>query len=181
MPEAKGVIDRLREALRYEPETGKLFWAQRPREAFASQRAWRSWNSRYADSEAFTARRDGGYKVGTFEGKKYRASRVIWAIVHAEWPCGQVDHENGITDDDRISNLRDVTHGENGRNQKLRATNESGVMGVHFDKSRRQWVAFGTINGCRQHIGRFKTKDEAVRARVVWQDANGFHKNHGRN
>jgi len=45
--------ERLRQLLRYEPETGLLFWLARPREMFSTQRAFSTWNARFAGQQAF--------------------------------------------------------------------------------------------------------------------------------
>src|SRR5690625_5199426 len=45
--------EQLRELLRYEPETGKLYWKARPAELFKDKRSHGAWNARYAGKEAF--------------------------------------------------------------------------------------------------------------------------------
>ena len=50
--------------------------------------------------------------------KPYRAHRVIWALVHGEWPEGQIDHINGVRDDNRLENLRVVTNQDNQKKHK---------------------------------------------------------------
>jgi hypothetical protein len=83
--------DLLRKLLRYEPETGKLFWRERDREFFKSDRDYKVWNIRFAGKEAFTAS-DCGYKTGKVFGKTYRAHRIIWALQTGAWPRDEIDH-----------------------------------------------------------------------------------------
>lgn len=50
-------------------------------------------------------------------------------------------------------------------NPKLRTTNTSGVTGVSYNKSRNRWEAEITFQGKRYRLGRYKEKEEAVKAR----------------
>ena len=76
-----------------------------------------------------------------------------------------VDHINHNKLDNRKCNLRVCTHQENGWNKDPISTNTSGTTGVIFDKSRNKWLARIEFNGKQIHLGRFKTKEEAVEAR----------------
>ena len=74
-------------------------------------------------------------------GVRLMAHRVAWAIYYGVWPTGMIDHINGDGLDNRICNLRDVTHKENARNSRRKATNKSGCSGVMRDKHKKKWVA----------------------------------------
>lgn len=76
-----------------------------------------------------------------------------------------VDHINGNTLDNRRKNLRVVTNSENIRKGKIRTNNRSGITGVSFDKERKRWLAEIKIMYKHIHLGRFKTKKEAIKAR----------------
>mgnify|MGYP001168866129 CR=1 FL=1 len=158
--------------LDYKPETGLLYWKHR-----AS--APKEWNSRYAGQQAFTSDDGSGYRVGAINNKNTRAHRVIWKIMHDEEP-EQIDHINGDRSDNRIENLRAVINADNGRNQKLRVSNSSGVMGVGFCKRAGKWRVRITINGKDKHLGIYKSYSEAVAARLTAEKLHGFHENHGR-
>ena len=174
----------LRKILRYDPETGELFWLNRTPDMFQDQRygAHRkcaAWKSKFAGKEAFTAYKN-GYKHGAVFNKTYKAHRVIWAIVYDEWPSSQIDHINGIRDDNRITNLRAVSHAENARNQKRRTDNTTGVCGVGFYKATGKWNAQIHANGKSIHLGYFNSFDDAVIARKEAEMKHGYHENHGR-
>jgi hypothetical protein len=66
-------IDYLRQRLRYDPDTGKLFWLNlgaMPTHLRASY------------GEAFTSRGGSGYLQGKINGRTFVAHRVIWVNPH---------------------------------------------------------------------------------------------------
>jgi hypothetical protein len=175
----------LRTLLRYEPETGKLFWLERDASLFrdlkfSADRNCRIWNTRYAGAEAFKADDGKGYLVGSIFGRAYNAHRVIWALIHGEWPKAEIDHINGDRSDNRISNLRSVSVQENARNSKLPADNTSGAIGVSWKKRDARWQAYIAVNRRHIHLGYFDDFDAAVAARKEAELRLGFHPNHGR-
>ena len=58
-----------------------------------------------------------GYVYIKVMGKRYMAHRLAWLYHYGEWPVNEIDHINNIKDDNRICNLRDVTHSENQQNR----------------------------------------------------------------
>ena len=177
--------EEIRKLLRYEPDTGKLYWRERSAEFFkdgkySAERECRRWNARYAGEEAFTTGHGEGYRQGSIFSVMYLAHRVIWAIAHNEWPADQIDHINGVKNDNRIENLRAVTNGENSRNLPRRADNSSGVTGVTWHKKALKWTAQIAVNGRLLHLGRYAEKDDAVAARKAAEAKYNFHVNHGR-
>lgn len=77
----------------------------------------------------------------------------------------EIDHINGNPADNRLSNLRVVTHGENMRNTKFYINNTSGVKGVYWNKRERRWKAAISINDKTIHLGTFIRKEDAVAKR----------------
>jgi hypothetical protein len=173
-------IKVLEQVLEYKPETGKLYWKPRPTEMFPSERIAKTWNTSWAGREAFTAVNDNGYFVGAVFAKNLRAHRVVWALKHGEWPQGQIDHINGNRLDNRLSNLRCVSHQANGKNQKLRSTNTSGLTGVDYVARLSKWRAQIIDNGKNKYLGVYPTAEEALSVRREWEAKLGFHANHGR-
>lgn len=77
----------------------------------------------------------------------------------------ETDHINGNKLDNRVANLRNVTHSQNQLHHRLPKTNTSGVKGVVWDKKNKKWQAQIKIKGKNYHLGRFKSMDAAIMAR----------------
>lgn len=172
--------DMLRELLRYDPETGLLYWLKRPSSMFGGgvqnpKSSAAAWNAKWAGSEAFTAVSN-GYKYGRIFMANYSAHRVIWTLVHGEWPDADIDHISGDRSDNRLVNLRSVSHRDNCRNMTRSDANKSGVTGVMWDRHRGKWSA--AIGGTK--LGRFESKSAAISARRMAEKENGYHQNHGK-
>jgi len=165
-------IERLRELLDYDPETGILTWLER-----AEGPAW--WNTRFAGKPAGCVGGDGYLNVQV-DGRCYRAHRVAWAIHNGRWPDGEIDHVSGEKLDNRAANLRDVPHRVNARNQKMRVTNRSGYTGVSWHKATGRWQALIRINGKKLHLGLFDNIADAVAARRAADRQHGYTDRHGK-
>jgi hypothetical protein len=178
-------VEILRQLLRYEPETGKLFWLPRPPGMFrvspmvAADEAAASWNGKHAGHEAFTATQGTGYRQGRIFAKKHFAHRVIWALVHGQWPEFGIDHINHDPADNRLANLRAATAGENAKNLPLPADNSSGRIGVSWDRRAGKWHSYINVNRRRRTLGMFRTLEAASEARSRAEEKHGYHKNHG--
>lgn len=128
----------LRELLDYDPETGVLTWKHRDvkwfrdGERISAQGAANIWNGRYAGSQAFSFNRQSGYVHGNVLSRKYKAHRVAYAMMTGEWPKDDIDHIDGVRDNNRWSNLRAATKSENCRNcgPRNRTTGYKGVYPV---------------------------------------------------
>lgn len=170
----------LHSLLRYEPETGNLYWKERDLDLFSDKDKGRSWNTKNAGKEALATYDTHGYKFGTLRGKRnIRAHRIVWAM-HNQGPFDLIDHINGIRHDNRLANLRVVDDAINHKNQKLYENNKSGAPGVCWNKRAKKWIAEIQSNGIKHHIGCFESIEDAIAARKKEEIRFGFHKNHGR-
>lgn len=178
-------IETLRQLLRYEPETGKLYWLERPVEMFTGN--WNKtaeqlcswWNHRFAGQEALTATGVYGCRAGRIFRQTAYAHRVALALTNGEWPSS-VDHINGDRSDNRIANLRVVDHQTNMQNKKVYRTSVSGQHGV-VPYRHGKWQAYITVNKKRRHIGYFSNLQDAIAARKAAEaECGAFHANHGR-
>lgn len=166
----------LRLLLSYEPETGRLFWRERPERFFPTPNHAASWNRRYAGREALTATLKGraeaqSYRVGTLLGRTgVKAHHVAFVITHGRLPYGQIDHINRDKTDNRASNLRDVTPQQNQWNISAKRPRKgskkpSAYIGVSWAAKSRKWQAHIKLqNGAAKRIGAFESEVDAARA-----------------
>lgn len=142
---------QLKELLFYDPETGEFHWLR---------------NGKVAGGK------DHGYLRICISGKLLKAHRLAWLYVHGYFPEHDIDHINRVRDDNRISNLREVSRTCNARNASGKAGSSSGVKGVH--KVRDRWTATITVNGYTISLGTFLTKLGAAKARADAEKEHGF-------
>ena len=102
-----------------------------------------------------------GYIVATIKinNKIYeiRAHRLCWFLYYGKVPKNFIDHINGSRDDNRITNLRDVTNQENQFNQTK-------ARGYRLDKRSGKYKARICLNKKEIHLGYFSTEQEAKEA-----------------
>ena len=156
--------DTLRKLLRYEPETGKLFWRERDREFFKSDRHCKSWNTKFSGEEAFATQNFSGYLVGSINCKKFCAHRIIWAIQTGEWPVGCIDHIDKNKLNNKIENIREATHSQNNSNKFSAKNSSSKYIGVSWRKRNKKWRASISSNYKRKFLGLFNCEIEAAKA-----------------
>lgn len=145
-PKRELTVDRLKELLRYESETGKFFWLKTTRVT-------------RADGEAGSVRVI-GYRGITIDGVTYYAHRLAWLYVNSEWPKRNIDHRNGDRDDNRIENLADVTSSQNSHNtMRLGPNNSTGFRGVA--RYRDKFISQGSFEGKAYAFTMRDTPEEA--------------------
>ena len=105
-----------------------------------------------------------GYRVVQIGPKKYRAHRIVMAMVTGEWPSGEVDHINGNRADNRPANLRPSTRAQNMMNKSRYRSNKSGIKGVCWSRSHGKWHAQISIDRKVIGLGFFDEINEAADA-----------------
>ena len=85
--------------------------------------------------------------------------RLIWFMHHNELP-DEIDHINGVRDDNRIDNLRAATRYQNAQNLNVHRAGK--LWGVTWEKN--SWRARFRHGDKLIHVGLFPTKFKAYRA-----------------
>lgn len=78
-----------------------------------------------------------------------------------------IDHANRDRLDDRLCNLRVCEPSDNAKNQSLSARNTSGQTGVSYSSQFHKWRAYVCDKRKYISLGYYKTKEEAIAARLA--------------
>ncbi|NHZ81829.1 HNH endonuclease [Massilia sp. CCM 8695] len=153
--EIETIAARVRELLHYDPSTGAF--TRRVRTAQRHQ---------VGDRADFIVTGGGlkGYCRISFDSTRYLAHRLAWLYVHGRWPEFDIDHVNGIKNDNRIANLRDIPNALNRQNIRgPRADNAiSGILGV--TRHKKKWRSRIQINSRTVNLGCFDSAQDAKNA-----------------
>lgn len=144
--------ERLRELVEYDPNTGVFVWRKTRHGMYAKQGA------------VCGAKTDRGYLTITVDLRRYRSHRLAWLYSYGQWPSGEIDHINGVKDDNRLANLRDATLRQNRVNVGPRANNKCGAKGVYWDKGAKKWRAAMKVDNKTVYLGLHPTKEAAHEA-----------------
>lgn len=143
-------IDVLRSLFSFDSDTGILRWAVSP-------------TARVKVGQEAGTQHDCGYKRVMVQGKNLYVHRIIFAILHGEWP-EQIDHINGKRQDNRAENLRGVTNLINCHNKHVPRPTNSGSPNVYLDRRYGTYKATIYSNRSRFYLGTFKNLSEASAA-----------------
>ncbi|WP_454863317.1 HNH endonuclease [Pseudomonas hormoni] len=159
--------DELRLLVSYDPETGALF---RKTDLAANAKA----------GAQITCVNSDGYIQAVIRKKFFYGHRLAWMLFYGSPPEGRIDHINGNRSDNRISNLRIASAGQNVHNTRLRKDNSSGVKGVSWHAVYRKWVARLSNNRVLVYEEYFDSLEEATNAiRVERLKHHNHFSNHG--
>ena len=139
-------VEELRALLRYEPETGHLYWKV-------------STHGRRMSQPAGHPHPKTGYVSLMINGERWQAHGLIWFLVTGDWLL--VDHRDLNGSNNVWENLRPATNSQNGVNRKAWA--KSGFKGVYPTASGK-WTARIKVDG---KIINFPSR---VTAEEAWHD-----------
>jgi len=155
--EAKLTLERLRERLDYNPQTGVFVWKTKG-----------SKYSRVKVGAVAGSVAPNGYVNITIDGSPvpYLAHRLAWFYTYGCWPNKQLDHKNTIRSDNHIENLREADYSQNQANRRANSKCRTGSKGVCYrpKNTRRPWVAFIQKGADYTYLGAFAEQDEAAEA-----------------
>ena len=148
-------IQELKTLLVYNQETGELTWSNTPP------------RFRRPGSIAGRTLQD-GYRQIMVKKSAYQAHRLAWAIFYGDWPRNQIDHINGVRDDNRISNLRDVTSRNNQCN-RIEHRNGRLVGAKPEPRCNNRWRASIKVDGHDKFLGLYNSEDEAHKVYIEYK------------
>ena len=156
-------VERVRELLDYDPETGVFTWRVKRGQMRVGDPAGRV--------------NTGGYIQIKIDGVAYVAHRLAWLLIYGAPVPPELGHRDGNPSNNRISNLEEVTHQENqmNLNDSLRYDNTSGYRGVTYYKATGKWLAQITVDQQCIHLGYFWNKQDAAAARAEAEKEYGFY------
>lgn len=103
--------------------------------------------------------RPDGYVYVRVNGRSFGEHRLVHLLFTGEWPP-QVDHKNGLRNDNNPTNLRSATNSENCMNRKPMRS----AKGCYWQPKRGKWIAQIGARGKRKTLGYFTTEAEASTA-----------------
>jgi len=121
-----------------------------------------------------------GYITIGINQKIYRAHALAWFYIYKKWPNHDIDHKDQIKDHNWIKNLRKTNNKFNQINRGNPKNNKSGIKGVY--KSKRngvwdyRWKSYIKVNGKSIGLGAYIDFDEAVCARLSYEQCLGWDK-----
>ena len=155
----------------YDPESGELRWNALRKGTTIGSAAGSACKDKHGNVR---------YLRVWVDDRQYRAHRIAWLLHYGEWPAHEIDHIDGNPLNNKLSNLRDVSHAENKKNIRLHKNNASGIHGVWWSKYTNAWKPYINAGGSRTYLGSFRDFFEACCIRKSAELQRGFHENHGR-
>lgn len=144
---SKLTIERLKSQLNYDPVTG-IF-------------TWNVTRHRINKDDVAGHINKKGYIIIRLDGEHHKAHRLAWFYVYGVWP-NELDHKDGVKNNNALVNLRDGSHSDNMQNQiKPKTSTKTGFLGVSFDKRLSKYKAQIRTNGVNTYLGIFETPEEA--------------------
>jgi|ERR1700720_213694 len=113
-------VERLRERLSYDPESGIFTW----RVAVGCARCRRK------PGDLAGRLLDRGYRQIKIEGRQYLAHRLAVHYMTGAWPEHEVDHRDLDKSNNRWDNLRAATSSQNKSNTRRQRNNTSGFKAL---------------------------------------------------
>lgn len=160
-------LSYLNSLLNYDKETGIFTWKIKPTRKIAA---------------GVVAGRYGAYgylRIG-IKGSDFYSHRLAYYMGNCENPNNlEIDHINGVRDDNRLCNLRLASRSQNGHNTNSHKDNKIGIKGISYNFSRKRYEAEFMKNGKRFRI---RCSELEIAEQILKEErvkAHGAFTNHG--
>lgn len=129
---------------------------------------WRTGNRRGRIAGYITTQKHrGGYKNRSikFHGRCQSIGRLIYIYFNGDITADQlIDHINGDACDNKLDNLRLVSHAANMFNRKTQVNSTTGIPGLSYIKKTGRWKVQVGKSASHFYQKRFSSKQEAISA-----------------
>lgn len=142
-------LERLKQVLHYDPETGIFTWLVKI-------------STNKIGEPAGHNDKDGYLRI-QIDGKIYRCHRLAWLYAYGIWPKTGLDHEDTIKTNNRIKNLRETKNDGQKFNTGAHKNNKLGYKGIRQVENGRFQARITGKSGLYS-IGTYKTLEEACKA-----------------
>jgi hypothetical protein len=145
-------IERLKEVLHYNPDTGIFVWKIR--------------RAHHVKAGDVAGHIDPVSKYVTIriDNILYRANILAYFYMKGVFPSRDIDHRDTNRSNNTWLNLRPATRSQNMANCPVRKTNTSGYKGVSWHRQRNKWNAYITVDYKRKSLGYFDDIEKAKAA-----------------
>jgi len=146
------ILQYIRDTYHYNPDTGVISKENKP-----------TGSRRKKDNNITLPMRYGKLDDGTQLTYSTYGHQVAWYLTYGVWPSHWIDHIDGNAANNKLSNLRPATPGQNSHNQrKVSKITTSKYKGVKKVNSR--WRAYINYQGKMIHLGYHTTEEQAALA-----------------
>ena len=132
--------DELKKIVEY--KDGELYWKISP-----------NWSIKVGDKVGYLTK--DGYKRTMINKKNEKLHRLIFLYHYGYFPQ-LIDHIDGNGINNKIENLREVSHMQNSQNKKMAINNTSGSKNVYWHNAAKKWTVVLTLNKKKKVIGYFE-------------------------
>lgn len=141
-------IERLKEVLHYDHESGVFTWKI-------------ATCNRNKPGDVAGAHTKSGYIYITIDSKKYQAGNIAWYYMTGEWFSGIVDHKDLNRGNNSFLNLRKADRRMNVVNTPKRSNTSSKWKGVSWSKRSKRWIMQFKFKGLKI-VRSFRDEREAA-------------------
>lgn len=113
----------------------------------------------FVDVRKYSGGHEGFYAVTYFWSHGVKKKLYMHQLIV---PYGEIDHKNHNGLDNRKSNLRACTSGQNKQNLRPRLGGSSQYKGVSWSKQKERWRARIKMDGVEKHLGFHRDEVEAA-------------------
>lgn len=162
------IIKYFNECFEIDENTGTLLWKERPQSHFKRLLDWRRHLGMVGKVAGHIKKgRHTFYRRVKLLGSTIECHIICWCLYYQDFPKDDIDHIDGNGINNIKNNLRDHSN----RKNKIKSIfNQSGCVGVYWNKEKQRWIATGE----RKQLGSSKSLFDMVCIRKSWENSNGY-------